>query len=69
MSKIKIISLNQEKEGTCGSCYYSDNNLGIVALHCTCKKKEAKKIHWDDYGKVRSWEKCKHWKKKQENKK
>jgi len=62
--RIILVNLNQEKKGTCGSCHYTDNDLGIVALHCTNKKKEAKQTHWDEYGKVRSWNKCKLWRKR-----
>ena len=57
--EMRLVNLNKEKKGTCGSCLYTDNDLGIVALHCTCEEDKAKEIHWDDYGKVRSWEKCK----------
>lgn len=59
--KIILVNINKEEHGTCGSCKYTDNDLGIVALHCTCKKKEAKMVWHDEYGKVRSWEKCKYW--------
>lgn len=60
--QLALISLNEEEPGTCGSCKYTDNDIGMVALHCTCKKKEAKEVWHDESGKVRSWEKCKHWK-------
>ena len=46
----------------CSTCHYTDNNLGIVAYHCTCKKKEAKENDMDGFGKVRSYHTCKHWK-------
>ena len=59
---IKVVSLNQEKPNTCGSCKFTDNNLGIVALHCTCNNEEAKEVWHDESGKVRSWNKCKYWK-------
>lgn len=61
VNRIKIISLNQEKPKTCGNCHYTGNELGIVTLHCTCKEKEAIRVYWDEYGKVRSWETCKNW--------
>jgi hypothetical protein len=61
---IPIVNLNEEKLNTCGSCHYTNNNLGIVALHCTCKKKEAKGMWHDEYGKVRSWNTCKRWRKR-----
>ena len=40
--QLTLVCTNEEKKGTCGSCYYTDNDLGIFALHCTCKKREAK---------------------------
>lgn len=61
-TKINIVCTNEEKPNTCGSCYYTDNDLGLVALHCTCQEEEAKAVHWDEYGKVRSYAKCKRWK-------
>ena len=59
---ITIIETNKYAPGTCGSCEYTDNDLGIVALHCTCKKPSAKIVWHDSSGKVRSWESCKFWK-------
>ena len=50
------------KQKQCSTCHYTDNNLGIVAYHCTCKKKEAKENDMDGFGKVRSYHTCKHWK-------
>lgn len=55
--KIVVVNLNQEKPNTCGSCIHTDNNLGVVALHCDMyitHKKLAPHISKDD-SKVRSW--------------
>ena len=59
---IKIVNMNEEKEKTCGSCHFTDNDLGLVALHCTCKK--AKYMWHDESGKTRSWHSCEHWRKR-----
>jgi len=54
MKIIKIVSLNQEKPNTCGSCKHTQNDLGMIALHC--------KLLYDkedyDNEKRRSWNKC-----------
>jgi hypothetical protein len=43
---------------TCGNCTHSDNNLGIVALHCDLiAGTEYESGEYND-GKVRSWQKC-----------
>jgi hypothetical protein len=62
--EINIISLNQEKPNTCGSCIHTDNNLGVVALHCQSMYDEAlassdpDALEKCDWAKVRSWDKC-----------
>lgn len=64
-TNIVVVSTNEEKIGTCGSCIHTDNDLGFVALHCMELNKEAdRKLKADpefdscDYDKVRSWHKC-----------
>lgn len=54
MSKINIIYLNQKKDNTCGSCKHTNNNLGIVALHCNIKYNDKN----FEESKVRSWNNC-----------
>jgi hypothetical protein len=62
--KVTIVSLNQEKPNTCGSCAHTDNDLGIVALHCQIIYDEAladpdpNSLENYDFAKVRSWDKC-----------
>lgn len=51
----------------CGTCFYTDNIRGIVALHCDCKKEEAKDTWWDDSGKVRPYNTCSWWRKQRWN--
>lgn len=58
---INIISTNKELYKTCGSCKHTDNDLGIVALHCQLiydKARNKQELEDDDWGKVRSWEEC-----------
>uniref|UniRef100_A0A6M3X6J0 Uncharacterized protein n=1 Tax=viral metagenome TaxID=1070528 RepID=A0A6M3X6J0_9ZZZZ len=62
--EINIISLNEEKSNTCGSCIHTNNNLGLVSLHCQLIYDEALKsddpnaMENCDFAKVRSWNKC-----------
>ncbi len=63
MKKITIFNTNQEKPNTCGGCKHTDNDLGIVALHCDLLLKEEEKEYKTNKniiadGKVRSWYKC-----------
>lgn len=64
--KISIVSLNQELPDTCGSCVHTDNDMGLVALHCDLyytKKKKPPLADREDGYKVRSWWKaCKYYK-------
>ncbi len=50
----------------CGNCKHSDNDLGLVALHCDLICGIEDKNGEISDGKVRSWEKCNfqpsHWK-------
>ena len=39
-----------KRKKTCGNCLHTDNELGIVALHCDL-------VH-SEINKVRSWETC-----------
>lgn len=58
---IKVISLNEEKPNTCDSCKHTDNDLGLVALHCQLLYDiilESKDEEYDDSDKVRSWNTC-----------
>lgn len=64
---INIVSTNEEKPHTCGSCKHTDNDLGMVSLRCQIIYDEAE-IAWDagnkmameecDFAKVRSWHEC-----------
>ncbi len=59
MIEINIISLNEGKPNTCGSCKHTDNDLGFVALHCQLLYDlipEEGEV--DSSDKVRSWEVC-----------
>lgn len=63
MVKVNIISLNQEKPNTCGSCIHTDNDLGVVSLRCALLYKEMDEDdehdgEWYDFAKVRSWDEC-----------
>lgn len=62
---IGVVNLNQELPNTCGSCEHTQNDYGIVALHCDMwidHKKLTPHISKDD-SKVRSWYKvCKYYK-------
>lgn len=63
MSEINIISLNQGKPNTCGSCKHSDNDLGFVSLRCAFiyEEMDSDEEHdgeWYDFAKVRSWNEC-----------
>ena len=58
MNRIIVCNTNQGKPNTCGSCKHTDNNLGLVALHCDLLEKEGKGVDDYDYSKVRSWERC-----------
>jgi hypothetical protein len=49
---ITFTNLNQEKPLTCGSCKETQNDLGLVALHCSLLHKQGQD------SKVRSWEKA-----------
>ena len=61
---VTVTSLNQEKPNTCGSCIHTDNDLGIVALHCQLIYDEAinsgnpDALEKCDWAKVRSWDGC-----------
>ena len=61
---IGIISLNEEKPNTCGSCKHSDNDLGFVSLRCQIIYDEAlesddpESMEKADFAKVRSWHNC-----------
>ena len=58
-NRITIVSTNQMKPNTCGSCIHTDNDLGLVALHCDILREEQIRCGYDcPDGKVRSWEKC-----------
>lgn len=63
---VNVVSLNQEKPNTCGSCVHTDNDLGFVSLRCQLIYDEAI-IAWEtnkdameecDFAKVRSWHEC-----------
>jgi hypothetical protein len=57
-TKIIIHNLNEEKPNTCGSCKHTDNDLGIVALHCDLiYDSQGAYCEFED-GKVRSWNEC-----------
>jgi len=63
MVKVNIISLNEEKPNTCGSCKHSDNDLGFVSLRCDLiyeemLNDEEHNSEWYDFAKVRSWHEC-----------
>ena len=63
---ITLCNLNQELPNTCGSCKHTDNNLGIVALHCDMYYEKGIYTEHisEDSNKVRSWYKaCKYYKK------
>ena len=61
---VNIVSLNQEKPNTCGSCIHTDNELGVVSLRCQLIYDEAIKsddpyaLENCDFAKVRSWHDC-----------
>ena len=59
-----VISTNEMKINTCGSCKHTDNEYGVFALHCDMyidHKKLPPNISKDE-SKVRSWEKaCKYY--------
>jgi hypothetical protein len=42
----------------CGNCKHSDNDLGLVALHCELIYGTTEEDGGLSDGKVRSWEKC-----------
>jgi len=61
--EITIVNLNQLKLDTCGSCVHTDNNIGVVAMHCQLIYNDMlADIEHDgedyDWGKVRSWDDC-----------
>jgi len=59
MVEITIVSTNQQKPNTCGSCEHTNNDLGLVALHCDILMEQEKREKYDcPDGKVRSWWKC-----------
>lgn len=68
MKKPKVIiqNLNQELPNTCGSCKHTQNDYGLVSLHCDMylhRGKLTPHITKDD-SKVRSWyKKCKFYEK------
>jgi hypothetical protein len=51
---IRIVSLNEERPNTCGSCRWTQNELGIFALRCELIRSDEE----HDFGKVRSWDRC-----------
>jgi len=66
---IIIVSTNEEKPNTCGSCIHTDNDLGFVSLRCKLLNDEINDEfdrldenesdeHLVDHDKVRSWSKC-----------
>ena len=68
-NNIYVVSTNEEKPNTCGSCKHSDNELGFVSLRCKLLNdemnnqydklsKDETDEHLLDYDKVRSWSKC-----------
>ena len=61
-STINIVSINEMKRNTCGSCKHSDNEYGVVALHCQLIIDDFQNGIYSgeccDWGKVRSWDKC-----------
>lgn len=62
MTEINIVTLNQEKPDTCGSCSHTDNDLGIVSLKCQIIHDNWMNNEYSgedcDWAKVRSWSKC-----------
>lgn len=53
--------MNMRKDAKiCGTCKHTDNDLGIVALHCVLLRDYQLKNEPDGIpdGKVRSWNKC-----------
>ena len=62
--QIVIHSLNQRLPNTCGGCKHTDNDLGVVSLHCDMyyEKGIYTKHISEDCNKVRSWYKaCKYY--------
>lgn len=49
-----LVTLNEQKPNTCGSCLHTDNDLGLVALYCDLIERKEE----NNWGKVRSWHKC-----------
>lgn len=61
---ITLCNMNQGLPKTCGSCHHTQNDYGIVALHCDMwiDHKTLTPHIFEDDSKVRSWYKaCKHY--------
>lgn len=52
MNRIKVVNMNEALPNTCGSCEHTQNDLGVVAIHCNLLYEKGLE------SKVRSYEKC-----------